>query len=156
MRRSPRLPFVLVIFFAVVSSFGISYVFSTLMFPSRLSPLPVEFVSVSDAPARARGVQKPFDVEAFNRTIIENNLFRPLGWTPPRRVEPYRLVGTILPRSANRSATAIIETTAGSARHIVSVGDALDGSTVVISIASKSVVVESGGVRRSLVLSLVF
>ena len=29
----------------------------------------------------------------FYRTIIDNNLFRPLGWTPPRPIEPYRLIG---------------------------------------------------------------
>lgn len=33
--------------------------------------------------------------KAYYRTIIENNLFRPLGWTPPRPVEPYRLIGAL-------------------------------------------------------------
>ena len=42
-----------------------------------------------------------FQHSDFYRTIIENNLFRPLGWTPPRPVEPYRLIGTILPIDAN-------------------------------------------------------
>ena len=34
-----------------------------------------------------------FDAEVYYRSIIEYNLFRPLGWVPPRRVEPYRLIG---------------------------------------------------------------
>ena len=38
-----------------------------------------------------------FDSETFYRMIINNNLFRPLGWTPPRPIEPYRLLGTLLP-----------------------------------------------------------
>ena len=32
--------------------------------------------------------------ETYYRTIIDNNLFRPLGYrTPPRPIEPYRLLG---------------------------------------------------------------
>ena len=38
--------------------------------------------------------QSVFEVsETHYRLIIENNLFRPLGWTPPRPTEPYRLIG---------------------------------------------------------------
>ena len=43
-----------------------------------------------------------FDAEALKRTIIDNNLFRPLGWTPPRPKEPYRLLGTLLPTDDRR------------------------------------------------------
>ncbi|MDE0014549.1 MAG: hypothetical protein OXU51_00060 [Candidatus Poribacteria bacterium] len=39
--------------------------------------------------------------ETYYRTIIDNNLFRPLGWTPPQPIEPYRLLGTKLARDAN-------------------------------------------------------
>ena len=54
-----------------------------------------------------------FDSASYYQPIIKYNLFRPLGWTPPRPVEPYRLIGTILPRAANSPPTAIIQTTAG-------------------------------------------
>lgn len=42
-----------------------------------------------------------FDSETYYRTIIDNNLFRPLGWSPPPPIEPYRLIGTKLARDPN-------------------------------------------------------
>lgn len=33
---------------------------------------------------------------AFYRTIVENNIFRPLGWTPPNPTPVYRLLGTVI------------------------------------------------------------
>ena len=77
----------------------------TLFFAFRTPP-PIETQSVEvievPLPRRVRLTSPPvFDSEAFYRTIIENNLFRPLGWTPPRPIEPYRLLGTILPRDGN-------------------------------------------------------
>ena len=39
-----------------------------------------------------------FDAQSYDQTIIDNNLFRPLGdRTPPPPIEPYRLIGTIHP-----------------------------------------------------------
>ncbi|MCG9130686.1 hypothetical protein J5I95_03290, partial [Candidatus Poribacteria bacterium] len=32
--------------------------------------------------------------EAFYKTIVDHNLFRPLGWTPPNNEPSYSLVGT--------------------------------------------------------------
>lgn len=152
--RSPRLPFVVVVFFTVVISFGISSVLSILMNP----PIPPRTQPPTpESPAPRISLTTPeFDVETFKRTIIDNNIFRPLGWTPPRPVEPYRLIGTLLPRGANSLAQAVIESTSGKAISIVSVGEPLDPETTVVSIESKSVVLESGGVRRSLRLPPVF
>ena len=39
---------------------------------------------------------KNFQASEFYKTITHNNLFRPLGWRPPRPIEPYRLIGTII------------------------------------------------------------
>ena len=93
-----------------------------------------------------------FDSESYYRPILEYNLFRPLGWTPPIPVEPYRLVGTVLPRGTERPPQAIIEGTGGGNPQIVSVGDSLDGETTVVGIESDSVVLESGGESRTLTL----
>ncbi len=152
--RSPRMPFAVVVFFTVVSSCGFSYVLATLLFPPiqqrTQTPTP-------QSPAPRFSLTTPeFDVETFKRMIIDNNIFRPLGWTPPRPLEPYRLIGTLLPRGANRPAEAVIESTAGKAISIVSMGETLDPETKVVSIESKSVVLESAGVRRTLRLSNVF
>lgn len=152
-RRSPRLPFAVVFFFALASSFGVARLLAILISPPRLSPLPVEVVGVSEAPARPRRVhQKPvvFDAEAFKRTIIDNNLFRPLGWTPPRPIEPYRLLGTLLPRDANTPPQAIIESSTGKKTYIVSLGETLDASTEVVSIAAKQVRLSTDGQQRTL------
>ena len=94
-----------------------------------------------------------FDSDSFYRTIIDNNLFRPLGWRPPRPIEPYRLIGTVLPRSANTPPTAIIQTTAGKKNYIVTTGEPLDASTEVVSIEGKAVTLETDGQRRTLRLT---
>ena len=129
---------------------------ATLLFSPRLSSLPVSVVGVSEAPARPRRVRQTtpivFDAEAFKRTIIDNNLFRPLGWRPPRPIEPYRLIGTILPRDANTPPKAILQTTTGNTTHIVSLGEQIDASTEVVSIESKQVVLSADGQQRTLKL----
>ncbi len=96
---------------------------------------------------------KVFDVEAFKRTIIDNNLFRPLGWRPPVPREPYRLIGTKLATDANTPPQAIIESIAGEKTYIVSTGETLDTSTEVVSIESKQVTLSSNGEQRTLRLN---
>ena len=96
------------------------------------------------------------DAEAFKRTIIDNNLFRPLGWRPPRPIEPYRLIGTLLPRAANTPPKAIMQFTAGQQTYIVSTGEQLDASTEVVSIQGKSVVLETDREQRTLHLPIGF
>ena len=99
---------------------------------------------------------KQFQKTDFYRTIIDNNIFRPLGWRPPRPIEPYRLIGTLLPRAANIPPKAIIQTTAGNKTYIVSLGERLDASTRVVSISAKSVRLSSGGQKRTLRLKVGF
>ena len=124
--------------------------------PSPVSPKGVN-ESTSPSPSRVRlGSPKVFDAEAFKRTIIDNNLFRPLGWTPPRPTEPYRLIGTILPRSANTPPQAIIQTTAGNTTYIVTTGEKIDASTEVVSIESKAVTLSTNGQQRTLHLLIGF
>lgn len=111
----------------------------------------------------ARGVrppfsppQKPLDAfqsSAFYRVIIDNNLFRPLGWTPPRPREPYRLIGTILPTDANTPKQAILQGNASQQTHIVRIGDKLDADTIVIDIQPKQVTLEKVGQQRTLKLN---
>lgn len=101
-------------------------------------------------------IPRVFDAEAFKRTIIDNNLFRPLGWTPPRPKEPYRLLGTIHPTDAHTPKTAILQSTAGHQIYIVSTGDNLDASTEVVSIEGKAVVLSTEGQQRTLRLAIGF
>ena len=94
-----------------------------------------------------------FDSESFYRTIIENNLFRPLGWSPPRPKEPYRLLGTVLPTDDSMPPKAILQTTAGNTTYIVMPGNKIDVSTEVVSIEGKAVTLETEGQRRTLRLT---
>ena len=95
-----------------------------------------------------------FDSEvSYYRPIIEYNLFRPLGWTPPRPSEPYRLIGTVLATDANTPPQAILQTTAGNTTYIVTTGEKIDASTEVISIESKQVTLSTNGQQRTLRLN---
>ncbi len=91
-----------------------------------------------------------FQDSDFYRTIIDNNLFRPLGWTPPRPKEPYRLLGTLIPKDGKSPPNAIIQTTAGNKTYIVSTGDKLDKDTTLTDIQAKQVTLEKAGQQRTL------
>ena len=96
------------------------------------------------------------DSESFYRTIIDNNLFRPLGWTPPRPIEPYRLIGTILFTDGHTVPQAIIQTTATNITHIVTIGDKLNAATKIVDIQSKRVTLSTNGAHRTLYLPISF
>ena len=97
-----------------------------------------------------------FQKTDFYRTIIDNNLFRPLGWTPPCPQEPYRLLGTIIPTEAKFSPKAIIQNTVENQTHIVTIGGTLDSNTSVTDIQTKHVTLKKNGQRRQLILKSSF
>ena len=94
-----------------------------------------------------------FQDTEFYTTIIDNNLFRPIGWRPPRKKEPYRLIGTIFPTDGKTPPQAILQAIAGNQMHIVFTGDKLDKDTIVIDIQSKRVTLENAGHQRRLTLT---
>ena len=123
----------------------------------------------SPSPPQRRGVEtsrfvpegfeptlEQFQATAFYRTLIDNNLFRPLGWRPARPTEPYRLIGTILPIDANTPPRAIIESTAGQKTYIVFTGEKLDAETEVVLIQGKAVTLSENGQQRTLHLAIGF
>ncbi len=124
--------------------------------PSPSPPEPVKERTETE-PRRVQRTPPPvLEVsETYYQTIIDNNLFRPLGWTPSRRVEPYRLLGTILPRKANTPPKAILQSTAGNTTYIVSI-EKIDAETEVVSIESKQVTLSTNGHRRTLRLAIGF
>ncbi|MYB92990.1 hypothetical protein F4054_23040 [Candidatus Poribacteria bacterium] len=97
-----------------------------------------------------------FQETDFYRTIIENNLFRPLGWTPPRPREPYRLLGTIIPTDAKTPPKAIIQNTVRNQTHIVTISDTLDTETHVTNIQTKHITLKKNGQQRQLTLKSSF
>lgn len=94
---------------------------------------------------------KKFQKSDFYQTIIDNNLFRPLGWRPPRPREPYRLIGTILPTDGEPQ--AIFQTTVGKKLHIVSTGEKLDADTTLTAVEQLQVTLSTKGKHRTLRLS---
>jgi len=124
--------------------------------PSPPIPEAVKERAAETVPRRIQQTPAVFDSESFYRTIIDNNLFCPLGWTPPRPIEPYRLLGTILPHRANTPPKAIIQSTTGNQTYIVSIGEKLDASTEVVSIEGKQVTLSTNDQQRTLHLSIGF
>ena len=94
-----------------------------------------------------------FQSSAFYRTIVDNNLFRPLGWTPPHPREPYRLLGTRTPTDGRSKAQAILQKTSAGRTFTVTIGETLDPYTTLVDIQPKQVTLEKAGVRRTLHLS---
>ena len=98
---------------------------------------------------------KPVDhEELFLRTIIENNLFAPLGYKPKKPTPTYRLIGTKIPIGKEIEATAILQETSQNATiRIVSIGTKLGEDTVVADIQPKHVILKKGKLRTSLRLT---
>ena len=94
-----------------------------------------------------------FQKSDFYRTIIDNNLFRPLGWTPPRPREPYRLIGTLLPTDGKSAAQAVLQSATARTTSIVRLGDTLDKTTTVTDIQPKQVTLKTNGKHRTLRLN---
>jgi len=95
----------------------------------------------------------PSSSESFYQIIIDNNLFRPLGWTPPRKREPYSLIGTLIPRDGIYKPQAILQNTNASSTYIVTLGDKLDADTKVMDIQAKQVTLEKDGQLKTLKLN---
>ncbi len=70
---------------------------------------------------------KPIDhEERFFQTIIDNNIFAPLGWKPKKPTPVYRLIGTHIPVGSKIEAIAILqETTDAAIVRVVSIGTKL-------------------------------
>ena len=106
--------------------------------------------------SESKSTQEPsetFQETEFYRVIIDNNLFRPLGWRPPRPRETYRLLGTILPTDANIPKQVILEKNPVGRIYTVTIGETLDTDITVTDIQPKQVTLEKAGVRRTLHLN---
>ena len=100
----------------------------------------------------ARDSLTQFRETEFYRTIIDNNLFRPLGWTPPRQRYPYRLLGTLIPKDRNIPKKAVLQATVGNTTHTVHIGEGL-GEYTLTDIQPKQVILEKDGEVQTLKLN---
>ena len=93
-----------------------------------------------------------FEDTDFYRTIIDNNLFRPLGWTPPRPVSPYRLLGTLVSGATDGVWVSKAIIAVRGEMRVVEIGDSLDSETKVLGIDRRSVLLETSGKEQILTL----
>ncbi len=100
---------------------------------------------------------KPIDQqELFFSTIVDNNIFAPLGWKPKKPTPIYRLIGTYIPVGREIEATAILqETREGATIRIVSIGTKLGEDTVVTDIQPKQIILKKGKLRIPLRLATI-
>lgn len=125
--------------------------------PVRHDPEPVKVKTFPPPRRDARTPPPVFEVsETYHRTIIDNNLFRPLGWTLPRPIEPYRLIGTILASDETTPPQAILQSTTGHQTYFVTLGSNIDANTQVVDIQSKQVTLSTQGRQRTLMLPIGF
>jgi len=94
-----------------------------------------------------------FQKTEFYRTIVDNNLFRPLGWRPPRPKDAYDLLGTLIFTDGKSEAQAILRHTTTGKTRPVGINDKLDTETTVIDIQAKQVTLETSGHQRNLKLN---
>ena len=95
-----------------------------------------------------------FQDTEFYRTIIDNNLFRPLGWRKPVLASPYRLLGTMVSGATDGVwVSKAVISVRGQVR-VVEQGKPLDSETRVLGIDQHSVVLETAGKARVLRLPM--
>jgi hypothetical protein len=82
-------------------------------------------------------------VNEYYKSIVDNNLFKPLGWKGDEKGGPaFRLVGTVIARG--RAPKALIFEFAKNTTHYVAMGDKI-GNATVKSIDEKSVTIDQNG-----------
>jgi hypothetical protein len=80
---------------------------------------------------------------AFYKVIIDNNLFRPLGWTPPNNEPAYSLIGTAIGADGGLSQATLLEKRSNR-YHFVTIGTKL-GDMTVKDIQAKQVTLDKAG-----------
>ena len=81
---------------------------------------------------------------AFYKTIIDHNLFRPLGWTPPNNEPSYSLLGTKAVGANNAISQATLLERRSNRYHFVTIGTKL-GDVTVKDIQAKRVILDKAG-----------
>ena len=97
---------------------------------------------------RSRGRQNRGRIDfgenaAFYKVIIDNNLFRPLGWTPPNNEPAYSLIGTAVGVDGAVSQATLLEKRSNR-YHFVTIGTEL-GDMTVKDIQAKQVILDNAG-----------
>ncbi len=78
----------------------------------------------------------------FYQVIIDNNIFRPLGWQPPKEEPEYTLLGTAIASNGTDTKAFIVERRSGQL-HIVQVDEQIGDARVKV-IKAKRVILQAG------------
>ncbi len=114
------------------------------LFPKNSTPRPTSLAEPPEVLApQASDIPHDTTPDAFYQFIIDNNLFRPLGWRTPKKQPDYTLIGTAVSENIEDSNAFILERSSGR-MHIVKVGDVF-GEALVKVIESKRVILNEGG-----------
>ena len=81
---------------------------------------------------------------AFYKTIVDHNLFRPLGWTPPNNEPSYSLIGTKAVDTNGAISQATLLEKRSNRYHFVTIGTKL-GDMTVTDIQAKQVTLDKAG-----------
>ena len=79
----------------------------------------------------------------FYQLIVDNNIFRPLGWKPPQKTPQYTLIGTTIASDGSNAEAFILEHQSNQF-HTVKVGETF-GNVSVKEILSKKVTLQEEG-----------
>lgn len=81
----------------------------------------------------------------FYQVIVTNNLFRPLGWTPPKAPPAFELIATVM--KSNGTHKALIRRTATRQVNYVAVGE-LAGDAIIEKIHPRRVTLNTNGEQK--------
>lgn len=92
-----------------------------------------------------------FEQTEFYRTIVENNLFLPLGTAAAKQPARYRLIATTTSANGDSRSTALIQSIAKNETHVVTIGSKV-GEVTIVDIQPKQVAIETDGKQTTLEL----
>ena len=84
------------------------------------------------------------DKPDFYRVIVDNNIFRPLGWRPPNREPEYTFIGTRVDSNGDAAAEAYVLETRSNQFFMASIGDKI-GDAIVKEIKKKEIILDKNG-----------
>ena len=97
--------------------------------PSKNSKkIPEKVHSVTSNPKKS-AITNSNTPNEFYQLIIDNNIFRPLGWKPPKKTPQYTLIGTTIASDSSNAKAFILERRSNQL-HTVKVGETIDNVTI--------------------------
>lgn len=118
---------------------------STISPPLLTSPLLILVCLHSPAEA-AIPTLRPTVPPDFYQVIIDNNLFRPLGWTKPKPKPAFELIATIIKSHGKHK--ALIRNTKTGKLHYAAIGEELTPGVTIAEITRHAVTLDENGTSK--------